>query len=95
LDESSNHAINTHIFEDMFWCEVVTKNVNRVKDIIIYGRSISENLKDIIMGESDNLQLISLFSIVVTQRGVTQTLPIRISPVLIVKIPGKLPPHLG
>ena len=44
------------------------------------------------MGESDSLQLINLFSIAVTQRGVvTQTLPVRISPVLIVKITGKLP----
>ena len=65
--------------------------MDQVKDVVIYGRSIPENLKDTI-GESNNLQLISLLSIAVTQRGVvTQTLPVRISPLLIIKITGKLP----
>jgi len=78
--------MDTHIYEDKFWYEVVTRNVNLVKDVIIYSRSIPENLKDAIMGESDSLQLISLFSISVTQRGVvTQTLHVKISPNLIVK----------
>ena len=43
------------------------------------------------MGESDNVQLIIFSSIVVTQKGiVTQTLPFKISSVLIVKITSKL-----
>ena len=59
---------------------IVTKNVNQVKDVIIYGRSIPENLKDAVMREFDSLPLISLFSIAVTQKGVvTQTIPVRIS----------------
>jgi len=70
----------------------VTRNVDEVKDVIFYDRPILENMKNIVMRESDSLQLISLFSIAVTQRGVvTQALPIRISPLLIVKITGKLP----
>jgi len=43
------------------------------------------------MRESNSPQLISLFSIAVTQRGVvTQTIHVRISLVLTVKITGKL-----
>ena len=43
------------------------------------------------MGESDNVQLIIFSSIAVTQKGiVTQTLPFKISSVLIVKITSKL-----
>jgi len=66
--------------------EVVSRKVDQVKAVIIYGRSIPKNLKDVVMRE-----LISLFSIAVTQKDiVTQTLSARISPVLIVKIIGKL-----
>ena len=66
--------------------------MDQIKNVIIYGRSIPENLKDVAMGESVSLPLISLFSIVVTQRGVvTQTIPVRISHVLIVKISGNRP----
>jgi len=84
--------MDTHIYKDKFWCEVVTKNIDQVKDVIIYGQSLPDNLKNAVMGESDTLQLISLFSITVTQRSVgTQTLPIRISHVLIVKITCKVP----
>jgi len=36
----------------------VIRNVNQVNDVIIYDRSIRENLKDAVMGESDSLQLI-------------------------------------
>jgi len=60
--------------------------VDQIKNVIIYGRSIPENLKD-----TDSLYLIILFSIVVTQKGVvTQTLPPRISLILIVKIICKM-----
>jgi len=66
--------------------------MHQVKEVIICGRSIPESLKDAILGESDNLQRISLLSIAVTQRSVvTQTLPVRISHVLTVKITSKLP----
>jgi len=55
----------------------VTKDMNQVKEVIICGRSIPESLKDAILGESDNLQRISLLFIAVTQRSVvTQTLPV-------------------
>ena len=68
-------------------CEVVIRNMDQVNDIIIYGRSIPKNLKDAVMRE-----LIDLFSITVTQKGVViHALPVRISPVLIVKITDKLP----
>ena len=69
----------------------MTKNVDQVKNVIIYYRSIPENLKDVVMGESDGLPLINLFSIAVTQNDViTNTLHVRISLVLIVKIIDKL-----
>ena len=62
--------IDTHIYEDKFYCEVVTCNVDHVKDVVVYGRSIPENLKDAAIGESDSLLLIRLCSIMVTQRSV-------------------------
>ena len=66
-------------------CEVVTRNVNQVRNVIIYSRSIPKNLKDIVIRE-----FINLFSIAVAQKDVTQTLSIRISSIRIVKMTGKL-----
>jgi len=67
-------------------CEVVTRNVNQVRNVIIYSRSIPKNLKDIVIRE-----LINLFSIAVAHKDVvTQTLSVRISSVRIVKMTGKL-----
>jgi len=58
----------------------------------IYGRSISENLKDAVMGESNILQIIDLSSITVKQKGAfSQTLHVRISLVIIIKVTCKLP----
>jgi len=37
----------------------VTRNVDQIKDVIIYGQSIFENSENIVIRESNNLQLIN------------------------------------
>ena len=39
-------SIDTHIYEDKFCCEVVTRNMDHIEGVTIYGRSVSENLRD-------------------------------------------------
>ena len=56
--------INNHIYEDKFWCEFVTKNVGQVKNVIIYGRVISDN-SITIMRESSIIQIINFSSLMV------------------------------
>ena len=70
---------------------MVTKDVAQIRDVIIYGRSASENLRDVVMGEPHTLQIINFSSLTVKQKGVfTRTLPVK-SLVIINKVTGKLP----
>jgi len=43
--------INTHVYEDKFWSYIVTKDVGQIKDVTVYGRSESKDLRDTVMGE--------------------------------------------
>jgi len=70
----------------------VTKDVGQIRDITIYGRSASEVLRDTVMGEPHTLQMINFSSLTVKQKGIfTQTLPVKISLIIINKVIGKLP----
>jgi len=67
-------------------------DVGQVKDVTIYGLSISENLKDVVIGESNILPIINFSFIKVKQMGAfSQTIRVRISFVIIIKVTSKLP----
>ena len=84
--------INIHFYEDKFWNYIVTKDDDHIRDISIYGRSTFKNLRDVVMGEPHSLQSINFFSLTVKPKGIfTQTLPVKISLVIINKVIGKLP----
>jgi len=69
----------------------VTKDVNQIRDVTIYGRSASEDLTDAVMEEPHTLQIISFSSLTIKQKGIfTRTLPVKISFVIIYKVIGKL-----
>jgi len=61
----------------------VTRNVDQVKDVVIYSRFISKALRDVIIEESHTIQFLNFPSIMVGQIGaVPQPLPVRISLVI-------------
>ena len=83
--------VDVHFCKDKFWCDIVARDVGQVKNVTIYGLSISENLKNIVMGEPSILQFINFSFITVKQMRVfPQTLPVRISLVIIIKVTGTL-----
>ena len=85
-------SINTHIYEDKFWSYIVTNNVGQGKKVTIYGRSVSENLRNVVMREPHILHIVNFFSLTVKQKGViTRTLHVKISLIIVNKITGKLP----
>jgi len=47
----------------------VTEGLCQIKDVTIYGQFMFESAKNVVMGESNTLQLINFFSITVKQRG--------------------------
>jgi len=55
IKQSCLVPIHTHIYEVKLWCEIVTENVDQVKDAFIYDRFIPENLKNVVMREYDSL----------------------------------------
>ena len=58
----------------------MTKDVGQIRDITIYGRSASEDLRDAVMREPHSLQSINFSSLTVKQKGIfTQTLSVKIS----------------
>ena len=68
----------------------MTKNVGMIKDVIIYGRSISKFFEDAVMKEYDALQITNFSSITVKLKGVFPLpLPVCISFISIAKT-GKL-----
>jgi len=70
----------------------VTKNVSQIKNVIIYGQVMSDNSINVVMGGSSILQIINFFSLTLKQKGIfTQTLPVKISFVIVNKVTGKLP----
>jgi len=57
-----------------------------------HDRFISENLNDVVIGESNILEIIKLSSITVKQKeAFSQTLLVRISLVIIIKVTCKMP----
>jgi len=70
----------------------MARDVGQVNDVTIYGRSISRNIKDVVLGEFNILHLINFSSITIKQMGaLPQTLLIRISLVIISKVTSNLP----
>jgi len=54
--------------------------MDHIEGVTIYGRSVSENLRDVVMGEPHILHIVNFSSLKVKQKGVfTQTLPLKIS----------------
>ena len=83
---------DVHFYKDKFWCDIMARDVGQIKNITIYGRSIFENLKNVVMRESNILQIINLASISVKQNETfSQTLRVRISLISIIKVTCKLP----
>ena len=69
----------------------MTKDVGQIKNFIIYGQSISNDLKGIIIEETNVLHIINFSAITVKPKcAILQTLPVRIS-LDVIKITGKLP----
>ena len=67
-------------------------DVGHIKDVTIYGRVVSDNSMNVIMGESSIIQINNFSSLTVQQRvAFRQILLVRIPLVLIVNITGKLP----
>ena len=70
----------------------MTKDVGQGKDVTIYGRSISKDLRNVVIRDPHILQIINFSSLTVKQKGVfTQTLPVKISLISVNKVTGKLP----
>jgi len=70
----------------------VINDVGHIKDVTIYGRVVSDNSMNVIMGESSIIQINNFSSLTVQQRvAFRQILLVRIPLVLIVNITGKLP----
>ena len=89
VNQSCLVPINIHFYEDKFWGYIVTKDIDQIRDIIIYSRSASEVLRDTVMGEPHTQQTINFSSLTVKQKGIfTQTLPVNISFVIINKVIG-------
>jgi len=92
VNQSCLVPINIHFYKDKFWNYLVTKDVDQIRDITIYGRSASEDSKDAVMGEPHTVQIINFSSLTVKQKSIfTQTLPVKISLIIINKVIGKLP----
>ena len=71
------------------------KDVGQIKNFIIYGQSISKDLKGTIMEETNVLHIINFSAITVKPRcAFLQTLPVRIS-FDVVKMTGKLSHTFG
>ena len=71
---------------------IVTRNVNPIKDVTIYGQSISNDLKDTVIGEYNVFQIIIFSSPTVKLRcAFLQILPIKISHNIVNKATGKRP----
>ena len=51
--------IDTHIYEDKFGCEVVTRNMDQIEGVTIYGRSVSDDLGDTVMREPHILHIVN------------------------------------
>jgi len=60
--------INTHVYEDKFWSYIVTKDVSRIRDNIIYSRPMSDSSMNADMKESHTFQFINFSFIMVRQR---------------------------
>ena len=83
--------INIHSYEDKFWSYIVTKDVGQIKDVTIYNRSMSENLMNYVVGESNIIQITNFPSLVVKQKCViTKTFPVRRSLYITITVTGKL-----
>jgi len=91
--EIKQHGIvpsDIHFYEDKFWNYIVTNDVGQIKDFIIYGRSISKDLKGTVMEETNVLHIINFLAITVKLIcAFLHNLPVRIS-LDVVKIIGKL-----
>ena len=84
--------ISIHFFENKFWSYIVTKDVGRIRDAIIYGRPISNSSMNADMEESYTLQFINFSSIMIKQRDTfPQPLLVKISLDLITNVTDKLP----
>ena len=46
---------DVHSYEDKFWNYIITKDIGRIKDVIIYNRFISKIFEDADMEEHDAL----------------------------------------
>ena len=83
--------IDVHFYKRQVWCDVVARDVGQVKDVTIYDRFISENLKNVVMAESNILQIINFSSLAVKQIGAfSQTILVRVSLIIIIKATGEL-----
>jgi len=80
-----------HIYKDKFWCDLVAMDVSQVKNVTIYGRSISENLKDVVMKDLTFYRLSICLPLQLNKREHSLRLYLLGSLVIIVKITCKLP----
>ena len=65
--------------------------MDHIEGITIYGRSVSKDLRDAVMGEPHILHIVNFYSLKVKQKGVfIQTLPVKISLVIVNKVASKL-----
>ena len=65
--------------------------MDQTKGVTIYSPSVFEDLRDTVMGEPHILHIVNFYSLKVKQKGVfIQTLPVKISLVIVNKVASKL-----
>jgi len=64
--------------------------MGQVKDVTISSRAMSDNSINVVMGESNIIQIINFFSLTVKQKVAFYIIYVRILLILIINITGKL-----